>query len=171
MEDKKENLETIESPNQLANLEAPQRAQLLKELPKKQKEKVVNNLIETAMVMGLMDPYEIRLWLGLRKYNIKTMRATVNNIKQRWLDESDDIVEYARTQRAVQIKRAWDNIRKCEKMFDDAKSTGDKVKVKQLELQYMQYIAKLSFIDQMIEETTPGVQVNLIAGSKVADEH
>ena len=79
-------------------------------------------------------------------------------------------MEYAKTERAIQIKRAWENVRKCEELFNDAKSTGDKVKVKQLELQYMQYIAKLSFVEQMVDSGTPETQVNVVAWSSMKDE-
>ena len=34
--------------------------------------------------------------------------------------------------RAIQIKRAWENVRKCEELFNDAKSTGDIVTGKQI---------------------------------------
>jgi len=160
-------MEVVQSPNQLANAEAPVRAQLIKELPKVEREKVVKNLVETAMVMGLMDGFEIRTWLGLPRYNIRVITRFRDEIKERWLEESGNIVEYAKTERAVQIKRAWDNIRKCEDLFKESKSVGDKVKVKQLELQYMQYIARLSFIDQMVESgEANNTQINLVAWSK-----
>ena len=157
----------MQSPNKLASVDAPIRAQLLKELPKSQRDSVVANLVESAMIMGLNDAFEIRTWLGLSRLDIRTISNLRDKVKQRWFEESGDIVEYARTQRAVQIKRAWDNIRKCEDMFLDSKSVGDKVKVKQLELQYMQYIARLSFIDQMVESGTPDTQVNVVAWSNL----
>ena len=159
--------EVVKSPNQLASVDAPIRAQLLKELPKPQREQVIKNLVESAMIMGLIDAFEIRTWLGLPRLDIRVIGRLRDEIKARWLAESGDIVEYARTERAVQIKRSWDNIRKCEEMFADSKSVGDKVKVKQLELQYMQYIARLSFIDQMVESGTPETQVNVVAWSNL----
>ena len=45
-------LESIQStPNQLAAVEAPVRAQLIKELPPAQKEQAIGNLVESAMIM------------------------------------------------------------------------------------------------------------------------
>ena len=164
-------LESIQStPNQLAAVEAPVRAQLLKELPKAQREQATSNLVESAMIMGLLDAYDIRVWLGLPRMSIRVITRVRDEVKERWLKESGNIVEYAKTERAIQIKRAWENVRKCEELFNDAKSTGDKVKVKQLELQYMQYIAKLSFVEQMVDSGTPETQVNVVAWSSMKDE-
>lgn len=145
------------------------RAQLLKELPKKERDNAIANLVESAMVMGLTDVYDIRTWLGLN-IHVNTVRAKRDEVKERWLDETNDIVEYAQTQRAVQIKLAWDNVRKCEDMFEEAKSTGDKVKVKQLQLQYLQYISKLTFVEDMVENNKPDTQVNVVAWSNAGGE-
>jgi hypothetical protein len=158
MESKIENI-SIET------LDAPVRAQLLKELPINQRRKTVTNLVECAMRMGLTDAYDIRLWLGLPSFNIATIKAARDATKKRWLENVGEIAETAATERVIQIRRSWENVRKCEQMFNEAKSIGDKVKVKQLELQYLQYIAKLNFIDQMIEDEGPSTQINVVAGS------
>lgn len=162
-------LKPSNTPNKLASVDAPVRAQLLKELPKKERDNAIANLVESAMVMGLTDVYDIRTWLGLN-IHVNTVRAKRDEVKERWLDETNDIVEYAQTQRAVQIKLAWDNVRKCEDMFEEAKSTGDKVKVKQLQLQYLQYISKLTFVEDMVENNKPDTQVNVVAWSNAGGE-
>ncbi len=149
----------------IETLDAPVRAQILKELPINQRKKTVANLVECAMRLGLTDVYDIRLWLGLPSFKIATIKAARDATKKRWLENVDNIAETAATERVIQIRRSWENVRKCEEMFNDAKSIGDKVKVKQLELQYLQYIAKLNFIDQMIEDDGPNTQINVVAGS------
>jgi len=154
----------------LLAVEAPVRAELLKELPKKERDKTVVNLIEAAMTLGLLDAYEIRKWLGLNRYNIRTITSVRDSIKERWLDDSQDIIEYAKTQRAVQIAKAWSVVRECEDMYGGAKTTNDKIKVKQLQLQWMQHISKLSFIDKMVGETDSPVAINLVPGSNVSIE-
>ena len=69
-------LESIQStPNQLAAVEAPVRAQLLKELPPAQKEQAIGNLFESAMIMGLLDAYDIRVWLGLPRMSIRLLQG------------------------------------------------------------------------------------------------
>lgn len=157
-------LQPLQAPNRLASVDAPVRARLLKELPKKQRDIAIGNLVESAMIMGLMDAYDIRTWLGVG-IHIRAIVSRRDEIKARWLEESSDVMEYAKTQRAIQIKLAWDNVRKCEEMFEEARSMGDKVKVKQLQLQYLQYISKLTFVEDMVEGERSGTQVNVVAWS------
>ncbi len=155
----------MENTTDIKDLDAPIRAEIVKELPVKERKQMVETLVECAMRMGLMDAYEIRRWLGIPKYSLQSIQASRDAIKKRWLDGASDIAESAATERVTQIKRCWNNVRKCEQMYEDAKSIGDKVKVKQLELQYMQYIAKLNFIDSILESDSPDTQVNIVSYS------
>lgn len=155
----------MENTTDLKDLDAPVRAQVVKELPVKERKQMVETLVECAMRMGLLDAYEIRRWLGLPKYSLQSIQASRDAIKKRWLEGVSNIAESAAQERVTQIKRAWSNVRQCEQMFEDSKSIGDKVKVKQLELQYMQYIAKLNFVDSIIETDSPDTQVNIVSYS------
>ena len=58
------------------------------------------------MIMGLLDAYDIRVWLGLPRMSIRVITRVRDEVKERWLKESGNIVEYAKTERAIQIKRA-----------------------------------------------------------------
>jgi hypothetical protein len=154
------------------NLEAVEstvRGKVLRELPKQERMKATNNLVECAMRMGLMDAYEIRLWIGMKQMSVRAIAGARDRIKKRWLEEVGDVSEAAATTRAVLIKKVWEEIRKCESLYDDAKSVGDKVKVKQHQLQLMQYVAKLNFVDAAMEDPGSNTQVNVIQWSKKDD--
>ena len=159
MENKKAIIEDV------TTLEAPVRAQLLKSLSPFEKRKAVTNLVECAMRVGIMDAFEIRLWLGLTNYSIKSITQSRNDIRKRWFAESENIAEAAATERVVQIKKVWEEIRKCETLYDEAKSVGDKIKVKQLQLEYMKYVAKLNFVDSIVEAEGPNTQINIVGHS------
>ncbi len=148
----------------IASINPEARKRLLDELPDSFRIQVIENLVETAMRAGMLDVFDIRKWLGYT-LQVNTVTKYKSKIKKRWLDETSSIAESAALERVNQIKRAWENIRECEIMYEEAKSVGDKVKVKQLELQWMQYIGRLNFIEQVIETDTTGTQVNIIAGS------
>lgn len=155
----------IETPNHLAEVTFDVRAEFLGKLEGEEKQRVLENLIESAMVMGLMDSLQIREWLGLRGIsNINAIESARNRVMKRWLDETNDIVEYARTQRATQIKKAWEEVRNCEEMFLSTENMKDKTAIKKLQLEWMQYITKLSFVEKMTEANQSDMQI-IVNGS------
>lgn len=149
----------------LEAVEAPVRAETLKQLPPKEKKKVIANLVECAMRMGIMDAYDIRRWLGLHRYSIQAITNARDEAKKRWMEDVENIAESAATERVIQIRKSWEEIRNCEQLYKEAKSVGDKIKVKQLQLQYMQYVAKLNFVDSIVEAGGTDTQINILAGS------
>ena len=155
-------------PNHLAEAEAPTRAVILADLPKADRLRVTENLVESAMTMGLMDDNLIREWLSVDSIGIKSIRAARERVTEKWLAETSDVYEYAKSQRAMQIKKGWDEVRKCEELFNDAKTTSEKVKVKKLQLDWMQYVSRLGLVDKMIEASVPDMQVIVHSG---IDEH
>jgi hypothetical protein len=130
----------------------------------------MENLVESAMVMGLMDDYQIKEWLGVKSIDIKSITAAKDKVLKRWIDETSDVVQYAKTQRATQINKAWDEVRKCEEMFEYAKTIDSQVKVKQLQLQWMTYISKLSFVDKMVEANQPDMQIVVQGGLNIEEK-
>ena len=153
----------------LAEAEAPVRAIILAELPKGERDRILEGLVESAMMMGLMETVQIRDWLGLESVGNKSISYLVEKITQKWLEETRDVYEFASSQRVTQIKKAWDEVRGCEHLFDKAKTVGDKVKVKQLQLQWMQYISKLALVDKMVEAATPDMQIIVNGGLSVEE--
>lgn len=166
-----EMLEEIDAkPNHLADAAAPTRAIILKSLPRVERQKVVDSLVESAMAMGLVDDNQIKQWLGV-DIGLKSIGAAREKITKKWLEETDNIVDYAKTQRAMQIKKAWDEVRICEKMFDDSNTIDAKVKVKQLQLQWLQFISKLSFVDKMLDGSTPDTQIVVQGGLAIQEKN
>jgi len=157
-------------PNHLADAEAPTRAVILSSLPKTERFRVTENLVESAMTMGLTDDNLIKEWLGVDSIGTKSIKAARERVTERWLEETSDIYEYAKSQRAMQIKKGWDEIRKCEDLFNEAKTTGDKVKVKKLQLEWMQYISRLGLVDKMIEASVPDMQIVVHSGIDDSDK-
>ncbi len=154
----------LESRNHLTEVDAPIRAQILSELPQKEKSEAIGNLVESAMTMGLLDAFQIRQWLGIKGLNIHTVQTLRDKIKTRWLNETENVFEYAKAQRATQIKKAWDEVRNCERMFIESIAMKDKIAVKKLQLDWMLYISKLSFVDKMVEASQPDMQI-IVNGS------
>lgn len=159
-----ENITAIES------LDAPVRAELLKQLPVKERKQMVENLVECAMRVGIMDAVDIRVWLGIKNYNLSAITASVERIKKRWLEDVDSVAQSAAMERVIQIKKVWEEIRNCEQLYEEAKSVGDKIKVKQLQLEYMKYVAKLNFVESIVDSGDSDTQINIIAGSTVKNE-
>lgn len=149
--------------------EAPVRAGILRSLPREDRIKLTETLVESAMTMGLLDSRQIREWLGDTNMNLKSISTAVRNVKEKWVQETSDGYEYARDQRATQIKKAWSEVRGCEKLFLEALTTADKVKVKKLQLEWMQYVSRLSFVDKLIESTTPDMQIIVNGGMTIKE--
>lgn len=149
----------------IVSLEDSARANFLKALKPSEKKQVIENMVECAMRVGLMDAFDIKVWLGLPNSSMQTIRVARDKIKDKWIDLAGDIAESAATERVVQIQKVWEEIRKCEELYDEAKSVGDKVKVKQLQLQFLQYVAKLNFLDTVLEAPDASNQINIIAQS------
>ena len=154
---------------ELESVKAPVRAQILKSLTRADRERAVGNLVECAMRMGIMDAYEIRLWLGLHKHSVRIITNHRDKIRKRWLEDIDDVASQAASERVIQIKKVWEEIRNCEELYKEAKSVGDKIKVKQLQLQYLQYVAKLNFVDSAPEEEKSPT-INIISASSAKNE-
>lgn len=153
----------------LAEAEAPVRAIILAELPKGERERILEGLVESAMMMGLVETEQVRTWLGIESVGNKSINYMIDKITQKWLEETKDVYEFASTQRVTQIKKGWDEVRLCEKLFENAKTVGDKVKVKQLQLQWMQYVSKLALVDKMVEAATPDMQIIVNGGLSVEE--
>ena len=153
----------------LAEAEAPVRAIVLAELPKGERDRILEGLVESAMMMGLMETNQIRDWLGLKSVGNKSISYLVNKITKKWLEETKDVYEFASSQRVIQIKKAWEEVRNCEYLFEKAKTIGDKIKIKQLQLQWMQYISKLALVDKMVEAATPDMQIIVNGGLSVEE--
>lgn len=151
---------TIEEPNALAETTPEVRSEVLAELGGTQKAQVLENLVESAMILGLTDNLAIRTWLGVKGIsNINAIENAKKRILERWMDETSNVIEYAKTQRATQIKKAWEEVRNCEDMFVQSENTKDKVAIKKLQLEWMQYISKLSFVDKMTEAQNADMQI------------
>jgi len=153
----------------LAEAEAPVRAIILAELPKGERDRVLEGLVESAMMMGLIETDKVRQWLGIESIGNKSISYMIDKITNKWLEETRDVYEFASTQRVMQIKKAWDEVKNCEYLFEKAKTTGDKVKVKQLQLQWMQYISKLALVDKMVEAATPDMQIIVNGGLSIEE--
>lgn len=153
----------------LAEAEAPVRAIILAELPKGERDKVLEGLVESAMMMGLTETDQVRQWLGIESIGNKSISYMIDKVTQKWIEETKDVYEFASSQRVMQIKKGWEEVRRCEELFKDAKTTGDKVKVKQLQLQWMQYVSKLALVDKMVEAATPDMQIIVQGGLSVEE--
>lgn len=154
----------------LAEAEAPVRAIILAELPKGERDRILEGLVESAMMMGLIETEQVRQWLGLESVGNKSVSFMIGKVTQKWLEETKDVYQFASTQRVTQIKKAWEEVRNCEELFKHAKTTGDKVKVKQLQLQWMQYISKLALVDKMVEAATPDMQIIVNGGLSIEED-
>lgn len=154
----------------LAEAEAPVRAVILAELPKGDRDRILEGLVESAMMMGLMETDQVRRWLGIESVGNKSINYMIEKVTQKWLEETKDVYEFASSQRVMQIKKAWEEVRRCEELFEKSKTTGDKVKVKQLQLQWMQYISKLALVDKMVEAATPDMQIIVQGGLSIEED-
>ena len=75
----------------LAEAEAPVRAIVLAELPKGERDRILEGLVESAMMMGLMETNQIRDWLGLKSVGNKSISYLVDKITKKWLEETKDV--------------------------------------------------------------------------------
>lgn len=156
--------------NHLAAVEAPVRAKILAKLPKGERFRITDSLVESAMTLGLTEPLEIREWLGIKSVGLKSITASYERVLNKWLAETSDVFEYAKSQRAMQIKKAWQEVKLCEMMFEDAQTTNDRVNIKKLQLTWLQYISKLSLVDKMVEASSPDMQIVVNGGLTVEGE-
>lgn len=154
----------------LAAAEAPVRAVILSELPKGERDTILESLIESAMMMGLMEADQVRQWLGIESVGTKSINYMIEKVTEKWLEETRDVYEFASSQRVMQIKKAWEEVRNCERLFAGATSTNEKVRVKQLQLQWMQYISKLALVDKMVEAATPDMQIVVNGGLSIEED-
>lgn len=153
----------------LAEAEAPVRAVILAELPKGDRDRILEGLVESAMMMGLIETDQVRTWLGIESIGNKSINYMIDKITEKWLEETKDVYEFASSQRVTQIKKAWKEVRNCEHLFEEAKTTSDKVKVKKLQLEWMQYISKLALVDKMVEAATPDMQIVVNGGLSIEE--
>lgn len=162
--------DSVEGVAHLAAAEAPVRAVILADLPKSERDTILEGLIESAMMMGLIETDQIRDWLGLESVGTKSINYMIEKVTEKWLGETEDVYEYAKTQRVTQIKKSWEEVRNCEKLFKEAETTNEKVKIKKLQLEWMQYISKLALVDKMVEAATPDMQIVVNGGLSIEED-
>lgn len=165
-------LKPIEKKTKLLEADITTRSQIIAELPKDKKEIVLESLVESAMVLGIMEPYQIIQWLGSQVKGVgqKSITALIPKIKQRWLEETEDVVQHAKEHRAMQISKALEEIRECENMYKDAEHLKDKAMIKKLQLEWMQYLSKLTFVDRLVEPQVADTNINIIGGFPIHEE-
>lgn len=159
-------LKPIGKTTQLLKADINTRSQILAELPKDKRDIVLESLIESAMILGLMEPYQIIQWLGSQVKGIgqKTITAIIPRVKKRWLEETEDVVAHAKEQRAMQIAKAYEEIRECEKLYNQTDQVRDKTSIKKLQLEWMQYLSRLTFVDKLVEPAVSDTNINIIGG-------
>ena len=144
----------LEKNNPLAQVDPQTRGKLLTEydeLSKNEKTALVENLIESAMTLGITDVYAIRDWIGKNRLPMNSITAAKTRILERWKTESNNVSENIGRDRALLISAAWQEVRECENMYKGAQFIKNKVSVKKLKLEWLQFISKLSFVDKLIE--------------------
>jgi hypothetical protein len=140
--------------NPIAQVEPETRRKILaeyKDLSPKEKTSLIENLVESAMTLGITDAYAIRDWIGRAGFPMNSITAAKNRVLERWKEESNNISENIGRDRALLISAAWNEVRECERIYKDAQYIRNKVSVKKLKLEWLQFISKLSFVDKLIE--------------------
>jgi len=144
----------IEAKNTLAQVESDTRGKILseyKDLSQSEKSSLIENLVESAMVLGITDIYAIRDWIGTKKIPMNSLTAAKNRILDRWKDETTNVSETISRDRAMLISASWKEVQECETLYAQSENITEKVKVKTLKREWLQFISKLSFVDKMIE--------------------
>lgn len=144
----------LEVKNTLAQVEPETRSKILSEyknLSQSEKSSLIENLVESAMVLGITDIYAIRDWIGNRKFPMNSITAAKNRILDRWKDEAGNVSENISRDRAMLISASWKEVQECERLYSESENVTEKVKVKTLKREWLQFISKLSFVDKLIE--------------------
>lgn len=165
-------LKSVGKTTKLLEADITTRSQIIAELPKDKKDIVLENLVESAMVLGITEPYQIIQWLGSQVKGIgqKSITVLIPKIKERWLAETEDIVQHAKEHRAMQISKALEEIRECEKMYKEAEFLKDRAMIKKLQLEWMQYLSKLTFVDKLVEPQVADTNINIVGGFPMLNE-
>lgn len=144
----------LEAKNPLATVDSTTRGKLLseyKELDPYERRSLIENLVESAMVLGITDAFAIKEWIGGKAIQQKSVTAAKEKILERWREETSNTNEVIAQDRARLIKASWAEVRECERMYAEAEVISDKVKIKALKRDWLQFISKLSFVDKLIE--------------------
>jgi len=144
----------LELKNTLAQVEPDIRGRVLsqyKDLSPKERTSLIENLVESAMTLGITDIYAIRDWIGNKKFPMNSLTSAKNRILERWRAESSNVSENISRDRALLISAAWSEVRECENLYKSAEHIKNKVAIKKLKLEWLQFISKLSFVDKLIE--------------------
>lgn len=152
----------LEGTNTLAQVEPEIRGKILSEysnLTKQEKSSLIENLVESAMTLGITDIYAIRDWIGKRGLPMNSITAAKNRILERWKTDASNVSENISRDRAMLISAAWKEVRECEQMYSDADTIRGRVSVKKLKLEWLQFISKLSFVDKLIEANEPPMNI------------
>jgi hypothetical protein len=157
--------------NPLVKVAPKARKAALDTLPTKERKDILDNLVESAMIMGVHDPYEIKQWLGDTKMNTTSVKAARDRVMKRWKKETADVATYANKERARLIKSSWDNVRQCEQKAKNSKDDHEWVKLKSLQLQWLQFISKLSFVEKMVEAAEAPTNVMIFGGKTPVDNN
>jgi membrane peptidoglycan carboxypeptidase len=144
----------IEAINTLAKVEPPTRGKLLSEykgLSPNERKQLIENLVESAMVLGITDIYAIRDWIGNKRHPMNSISSAKSRVLERWKSETENVHENISKDRAMLISASWKEVQACERMYDECENVSEKVKVKTLKREWLQFISKLSFVDKAIE--------------------
>jgi hypothetical protein len=145
----------LEAKNTIGSMTPGTRGRVLaeygKELTENERLSLVENLVESAMTLGITDVYAIRNWLGTKKIPFNSLKAAKVRILRRWKSEAENVSETISQDRAKLISAAWKEVQECENLYEEAEDVSEKVKVKALKRDWLQFISKLSFVDKLIE--------------------
>jgi hypothetical protein len=157
--------------NPLAAVSTEVRSLALRDMDRKERVPIMNNLVQSAMVMGLMEVEEIRHWLGEDKKGDLISSKLVENAKERvlerWKEESSKIDEEAFIQRARLIRHLWQDVRKIEKRLENDLDDDTQIKWMKLKRDYLQDISKIGFVDSLAEDGQAQPVINILQGTSV----
>lgn len=152
--------------NPLVKISPKARGKALATLSPKEKRSITENLVESAMIMGIHDAFQIKKWLGDMKMNTNAITSARGRIMERWKTETTDVSKYANKERARLMKTSWENVRKCEKMCEGVEDSTEWTRLKALQLNWLQFISKLSYVEKMVEAVDAPLSINLYGGKE-----
>ncbi len=131
--------------------------------------RLVEQMVENAMLSGFYDIDSIFDWLGGSKgVRRDSVEVAYKKVIDKWLEESKQPDSMTNVERTRLVKTAWKLVRECQSKANEAKELKDWVAVKRLELDTQARIAKLTFVEKMIDQGNAPLSINLF-GSNTPD--
>lgn len=125
------------------------RGKILTDLSFHERKKLIESLIEDALVSGLYETKRIHEWLGAgEKIKFQTIDKAKEAVISRWVERSEKPDQMAKEERGRLIEAAKKIEFECAERAEEEQDNATFVRLKQLQLKAQERVAKLADVEK-----------------------